>query len=113
MSMKDDSDGGNFRHFFTMQLKQFDNQLSEFRQFYESHSTEERKQLREWLEQISELQRAARWNMRIQIHAENDIFDGDDELIRWADAVFAPATMLSAISAWDAGNNFTPSSALP
>lgn len=113
MSMKDDADGRNFDHVFRTQLRHFDNQLSEFRQFYESHSTEERKQLRDWLEQVNQLQQAANWNISIRIYAENEILNDNDELIHSASAVFTPTTMLSAISAWDQGDNFTPSTVLP
>lgn len=113
MSMKDDADGSSFDHVFAKGLRHFDNQLSDFRQFYESHSMEERKQLRDWLEKVDELQQTADWNMDIKIHAENDVFDDNGELIRWADATFSPRTMLSAISAWDQGDDFAPSTELP
>ena len=113
MSANDNAGGDDFAHVFTGQLKQFDDKLSDFRQFYESHSTEEREQLRQWLEQLDASQTAAKWKMNIQIHAENDVLDDKGDLLRWADAVFTPATMLSAISAWDQGDNFTPNSVLP
>ncbi|NQT15465.1 MAG: hypothetical protein HQ582_22095 [Planctomycetes bacterium] len=114
MPEKDDGEGNISPHIFTRQLRHFDNQLSEFRQFYYSHSAEQRKQLREWLEKVSNLQeKGYDWNLNIRVHAENDVFDDNGELIRWGDAIFTPATMLRAIKAWDEGNNFTPSSVLP
>ncbi len=114
MLEKEDGEGNKSRDAFTRQLRHFDNQLSEFRQSYDSRSAEERKQLREWLEKVSNLQEEGYdWNMNIRVHTENDVLDDNGELIRWGDADLTPATMLQAIKAWDEGDNFTPSSVLP
>jgi hypothetical protein len=103
-----------FRHVFDDQLRQFDAEISHLRQFYECLTPDERSRFRAWLKKVAALtSEGAEWGAHLKVRIENDECDEEGNVLRWADAEFLPSTMLSAIAAWDAGEDFAPPGRLP
>lgn len=96
------------------QQRHFDNQLSDFRQFYESFPPGERAKIKAWLEKVEAVGREGlEFNMLLNVKVENDECDERGTVLRWADCQFSPMTLLAAIRAWDAGEDFAPPGVLP
>lgn len=110
MDESDDSGSRPFRHVFAQHLRKLDNDLAEFRLLYDSFDADERIRFRQWLERVSALNAESTWNVCLRVKCETDVLDEDDNLLRWADAELSPTTMLRAIRAWDAGEEFAPDS---
>ena len=99
---------------FTSQLRHFDEQLSDFRSQYDNFTADERSGFRAWLERVEVLySEGHEWNALLKVRTEYDVCDAAGNTLRWADADFSPKTMLAAVRAWDAGEDFAPSSVLP
>jgi hypothetical protein len=92
----------------------FDGKVSDLRQWYESHSLEERGELRAFLEKVNaDAREADKWGIELRACSRLDVYDDAGELTNWVDAEFDPWTILSAIAAWDQGEEFAPSSVRP
>ena len=69
---------------------------------------------RAWLERVQTLNaEGQQWCASLQIQTQYDVCDEAGNTLRWADVGFSPTTMLAAVRAWDAGEDFAPSSVLP
>ena len=98
----------------TMQLRGFDQRLADFRVYYDSCDAEDRTRFRAWLERAAALnEEGSELGALIQIRTELDLCDSDGNRTSWVDAEFSPSTMMSAIRAWEKGEEFTPSSIQP
>ena len=99
---------------FITQLRGFDEKLANFRTYYDNFEAEDRPRFRAWLERAIALsEEESEFGALIRIQTEHDQYDSDGNLVGWADAEFTPATMMSAIRAWEAGNEYAPSSVRP
>lgn len=107
-------DEDQVRRGLASQQRHFDDQLADFRQFYESFLSEERAKLRAWLEKVDAVEKEGlEWNAFITVRTENDECDEKGNVLRWGDSEFSPATMLMAIKTWDGGNHLAPDGVLP
>ena len=99
---------------FTSQLLSFDEMVADFRSLYDNFTAKERSNFRAWLESVKTLNAEGdQWCARLLVKIECDEFDEAGNTLRWADVVLSPRTMLAAVRAWDAGEDFAPSSVLP
>ena len=107
--------GGNReRNPFTAQLRSFDERIANFRCLYDGYSAEEKSGFRAWIERAATLSaEGGEWCAMLRIKTEYDVCDESGETIRWCDAEFSAATVLSAIRAWDEGQEYAPSSIWP
>ena len=111
----DEPDRGGRRQpdVFVSQLRYFDGMVLDLRGFYDSFTPEEKLQFRFWLERVLALQQECPWSAFLQVKVEYDLYDEKGEMVDFAGADFSPNTMLAAIKAWDAGEDFAPQTILP
>jgi hypothetical protein len=113
MAHDDGKEGGKFRDIFSIQLRHFDRQLLEVREFHESLGPEERAEMRDWLEKVIKLERECKLTMHLRVHVDNDCFDDDGNQTHGGAANFSASTILAAIASWEKGEPFTPTSIMP
>jgi hypothetical protein len=84
--------------------------------FSASHAfpPETRAKIRAWLEKVREVGRTGyEWNIYVTMRVNMDGVDEAGNLLGWEECQLAPATLLEAISTWDAGEDFAPRDVLP
>lgn len=114
MAESDGREEGRTPDVLASQLRHFDCQIADLRQWYDSLVPSEREQFRAWLERVIIVaSEGSQWGALLRVGTEYDVCDRDGNTLWWADAEFSPRTMLDAVKAWDAGEAFTPSSVLP
>ena len=79
---------------------------------YDKLSNEERIAFQSWLERLAQLVAEQPSSPPISVLCRTDVFDISDEGDVIYDGVvhLDPATMLAAVQAWEAGEEFTPNS---
>lgn len=111
MSESDESGRRRRLNHETAELRKFDEDVSELREFYNNFDIEERSQFRAWLEQVASLATEGyQQSVLLRIRTQYDVCDENGETLRWGDVEFSPGSMLAAIKAWDAGEDFAPES---
>lgn len=96
------------------QQRSFDDRIAAFRENYLAFPDEQRASLKAWLEKAHALEREnADRPMMLMVRTEIDVYGEDGKPVRWADNQFTAGTLLSAVSAWDAGEDFVPHTVLP
>src|SRR5437016_2295925 len=98
-------DKDQFFRAIASQQRHFDNELSDFRGFYDSMPAEEKAQFRGWLEKLDAVQKESLWEASVHVHIENDELDDKGDTVRWSNTRFTVMTMLMAIRSWDSGEN--------
>lgn len=112
--MTNPDEGGRRPDFFTSQLLSFDEMVADFRSLYDNFTAKEQSDFRAWLERVRTLSAEGDpWCARLLVKTECDECDEAGNTLRPADADFSPTTMLAAVRAWDAGEDFAPPSVLP
>jgi hypothetical protein len=102
-----------FRRADNSQLSHFDQEMTEFRQVYESLTAGERRDLREWLEAVDALGHKCPFDWCLRVKVEHDEFDENDDKVDERNAEFVAWTMLEAIKCWDEGKPFVPDTVYP
>ena len=112
--MTNPDEGGRRPDIFTSQLRSFDEMVADFRSLYGSFTAKEQSDCRAWLERVQTISAEGDpWCSSLLVKTECDEFDEAGNTLRSADAGFSPTTMLAAVRAWDAGEDFAPPSVLP
>lgn len=103
----------DFRHVFDQQLRDFDQELTEFRSVYDSFGLAERRSLREWLEAVNAVENKCPFDWSLRVQVQHDEFDTAGEKVDERHAEFTAGTMLHAINCWDQGKPFAPNTISP
>ena len=99
---------------FTSQLRSFDERIANFRSLYDEYSVEEKSRFRAWIERAATLSAEGdEWCAMLRIRTEYNECDESGTPIRGCDAEFSASTVLKAIRAWEAGQEYAPSSTQP
>lgn len=107
-------DDNALKHVFSSQLKNFDLQISECRRWFESFSSEEQKQIRDWLEKLAECaSQGGQWGATARAFIENEKVDEEGHPPHVGTTLLSPHTLLMAVRAWENGGDFTPDSVRP
>lgn len=92
-------------------IQRFDQELQEFRASYMSMTETDRRDFREWLEQLAEtIERkpSNRLPISIKVTIDNSITDENGDVVYDGVSRFSAVVMRDAIRAWDDGDEFTP-----
>jgi len=99
---------------FTSQLRSFDERIANFRNLYVEYSVDEKSRFRAWIERAATLSAEGdEWCAMLRVRTEYDVCDESGNTILGCDAEFPPSTVLGAIRAWEAGQEYAPSSTQP
>ena len=90
--------------------QQFDQQISEFKDYYDGIPPDERTLVRTWLEDLVDVisKCPPSFQGHIKANIDNSQFDENGEPIYIGGASLRPKNMLDAVRAWDDGDEFTP-----
>lgn len=105
---------GDLSEFNDRRLNEFDQEISELRTEFDKLSNDERLAFRGWLERLVQVVAEQPSSPPISVLCRTDVLDCNDEgdIIYDGLVHLGPATMLSAVKAWDVGDEVRPTSFL-